>query len=254
MIGTTNEAKRLFGYGMGYEADLYGAVLGADWTAPCGAIIGAALSVGTGDANSVGQTGRQIDNDVDFWGFSLYGSHQIGGFNGKVDIGYVSTSNDLSTSVLGRSVKESVDADVFTFGVGAEYLAKAGSVNVVPHAGVRFSKVDVDDSKFGASYDAMNVWQAPVGVTFSAAFEQAGWKFAPMVDLSVVPAFGDKDAVVEIGSAREALRVVDTNPIQATIGLSAETGAWTFGVHYGLTADGDDRLNNAFNATAKYAF
>ena len=254
VIGTTNEAKRLFGYGMGYEADLYGAVLGADWTAPCGAIIGAALSVGTGDANSVGQTGRQIDNDVDFWGFSLYGSHQIGGFNGKVDIGYVSTSNDLSTSVLGRSVKESVDADVFTFGVGAEYLAKAGSVNVVPHAGVRFSKVDVDDSKFGASYDAMNVWQAPVGVTFSAAFEQAGWKFAPMVDLSVVPAFGDKDAVVEIGSAREALRVVDTNPIQATIGLSAETGAWTFGVHYGLTAGGDDRLNNAFNATAKYAF
>ncbi len=253
-IGTTNEAKRLFGYGMGYEADLYGAVLGADWTAPCGAIIGAALSVGTGDANSVGQTGRQIDNDADFWGFSLYGSHQIGSFNGKVDIGYVSTSNDLSTSVLGRSVKESVDADVFTFGVGAEYLAKAGSVNVVPHAGVRFSKVDVDDSKFDASYDAMNVWQAPVGVTFSAAFEQAGWKFAPMVDLSVVPAFGDKDAVVEIGSAREALRVVDTNPIQATIGLSAETGAWTFGVHYGLTAGGDDRLNNAFNATAKYAF
>ncbi|MDR3770674.1 MAG: autotransporter outer membrane beta-barrel domain-containing protein [Sutterella sp.] len=96
--------------------------------------------------------------------------------------------------------------------------------------------------------------KAPVGVTFSAAFEQAGWKFAPMVDLSVVPAFGDKDAVVEIGSAREALRVVDTNPIQATIGLSAETGAWTFGVHYGLTAGGDDRLNNAFNATAKYAF
>ena len=254
VIGTTNEAKTLYGSGLGYEADLYGAVLGADWTAPCGAIVGAAVSVGTGDANSKGQEGHKIDNDVDFRGFSVYGSHQVGNFNGKFDIGYVSTSNDLSTTVLGRSIKESLDADVFTLGVGAEYLAKVGTVNVVPHVGIRFSKIDMDDSKFGTSYDAMNLRQMPVGVTFSGSFEEAGWKFAPMLDLSVVPAFGDKDAVVTVASNSEAFRVVDTNPIQATLGLSAEQGAWTFGVHYGLTAGGSDRMNNAFNATAKYAF
>ena len=123
------------------------------------------------------------------------------------------------------------------------------------HAGIRFSKIDMDDSKFDTSYDAMNVWQMPLGVTFSAAFEQVGWKLAPMVDLPVVPAFGDKDAVADIaGGVHDAVRVVDTNPIQATLGLTAETGAWTFGVHYGLTAGGDERLNNAFNATARYAF
>lgn len=100
----------------------------------------------------------------------------------------------------------------------------------------------------------MNLRQMPVGVTFSGSFEEAGWKFAPMLDLSVVPAFGDKDAVVTVAGNSEAFRVVDTNPIQATLGLSAEQGAWTFGVHYGLTAGGSDRMNNAFNATAKYAF
>lgn len=253
VIGTTNEAKKLYGSGYGYEADLYGAVLGADWTAPCGAILGAAVSVGTGDANSVGQDGAQIDNDVDFYGFSVYGSHQIGNFNGKIDLGYISTSNDLSTHVMGSSVKESLDADVFTIGLGAEYLAKAGSVNVVPHAGIRWSKIDLDDGDL-ADYDTMNLWQMPVGVTFSGTIESAGWTFAPTVDLSVVPAFGDKDAVVTVGGYTEAIRVVDTNPIQATFGLSANQGAWTFGVNYGLTAGSDERMNNAFNATAKYSF
>lgn len=253
VIGTTNEAKKLYGYGYGYEADLYGAVLGADWTAPCGAILGAVVSVGTGDANSVGQDGARIDNDVDFYGFSVYGSHQIGNFNGKIDLGYVSTSNDLSTHVMGSKVDESLNADVFTIGLGAEYLAKAGSVNVVPHAGIRWSKIDLDDGDL-ADYDTMNLWQMPVGVTFSGTFESAGWTFAPTVDLSVVPAFGDKDAVVAVGGDTEAIRVVDTNPIQATLGLSATQGAWTFGVNYGLTAGSDDRMNNAFNATAKYSF
>lgn len=254
LIGTTNEAKSLYADDVGYEADIYGAVFGADWTAPCGAIIGAAVNIGQADANSTGFANK-VENDVDYYGFSVYGAHQLGNVNGMFDIGYTVVKNDLSTTTVLNRYSEKLDADVFTIGFGAEYLAKAGSVNVTPHAGIRFSKIDMDDSKFDTSYDAMNVWQMPLGVTFSAAFEQVGWKLAPMVDLSVVPAFGDKDAVADIaGGVHDAVRVVDTNPIQATIGLSAETGAWTFGVHYGLTAGGDDRLNNAFNATAKYAF
>uniref|UniRef100_UPI003AB9B68A autotransporter domain-containing protein n=1 Tax=Sutterella wadsworthensis TaxID=40545 RepID=UPI003AB9B68A len=35
VFGTTNEAKRLYGNGAGYEADIYGAVLGFDYTAAC---------------------------------------------------------------------------------------------------------------------------------------------------------------------------------------------------------------------------
>ena len=76
-----------------------------------------------------------------------------------------------------------------------------------------------------------------------------------MVDLSVVPAFGDKDAVATYtGGIQNVTRVVDTNPIQATLGVSAQNGAWTFGLNYGLTAGGDDRMNNAFNANLHYSF
>ena len=254
VFGTTNEAKRLYGNGAGYEADIYGAVLGFDYTAACGGTLGVAFNVGQADGNSVG-SGAKVDNDADFYGVSLYGAQTFGDFIVKADLGYTQVSNDLSTNNVLGSYKESLDANVFTFGLGTEYLAKFGALNVTPHAGIRLSRIDMDDSKYGADYDTMTVYQLPLGVAFSGNFDVNGWKLAPMVDLSVVPAFGDKDAVATYtGGIQNVTRVVDTNPIQATLGVSAQNGAWTFGLNYGLTAGGDDRMNNAFNANLRYSF
>ena len=253
VFGTTNEAKRLYGNGAGYEADIYGAVLGFDYTAACGGTLGVAFNVGQADGNSVG-SGAKVDNDADFYGVSLYGVQTFGDFNVKADLGYTQVSNDLSTNNVLGSYKESLDANVFTFGLGTEYLAKFGALNVTPHAGIRLSRIDMDDSKYGADYDAMTVYQLPLGVAFSGNFDVNGWKLAPMVDLSVVPAFGDKDVVASFYGNDVTTRVVDTNPIQATLGVSAQNGAWTFGLNYGLTAGGDDRMNNAFNANLRYSF
>lgn len=101
----------------------------------------------------------------------------------------------------------------------------------------------------------MTVYQMPLGVAFSGTFDTNGWKVAPMVDLSVVPTFGDKDAEAKyFGGVKDVVRAVDSNPIRATLGVEAQTGAWTFGVNYGLTAGSDDRLNNSLNANARYTF
>ena len=254
VMGTWNTADGLYG-SSGYEADIYGATLGADYTASCGAILGAAISIGQADGNSV-DAATQVDNDADFWGVSIYGSHRIGNVNGKFDIGYVSTSNDLSahSAYFGRT-SESLDADIFTVGVGAEYLATVGSLNVVPHAGIRWSSLDMDDSKYGADYDKMNLFQMPIGVAFSGTFDMTGWKVAPMLDISVVPTFGDKDAVASYaGGIQDTVRVVDSNPVQMTLGVNATVDAWTLGVNYGLSAGSDERLNNAFNFHARYTF
>ena len=253
VFGTTNEAKRLYGSNAGYEADIYGAVLGFDYTAPCGSVIGLALNVGTADGNSVGD-GVKVDNDTDFYGVSLYAARQFGDFNVQADLGYTQTSNDLKTNGAYGAYSESLDADVFTFGVGTEFLASAGMVNVVPHAGIRLTTIDMDASKFGADYDKMTVYQLPLGVTFSGNFEAAGFKVAPMVDVSVVPTFGDKDAVASFIGQDVTTRVVDTNPVQAKLGVTAQSGAWTFGINYGLTAGGDDRMNNSLNANVRYTF
>ena len=253
VFGTTNDAKRLYGSNAGYEADIYGAVLGFDYTASCGSVIGLALNVGTADGNSVGD-GVKVDNDTDFYGVSLYAARQFGDFNVQADLGYTQTSNDLKTNGAYGAYSESLDADVFTFGVGTEFLASAGMVNVVPHAGIRLTTIDMDASKFGADYDKMTVYQLPLGVTFSGNFEAAGFKVAPMVDVSVVPTFGDKDAVASFIGQDVTTRVVDTNPVQAKLGVTAQSGAWTFGINYGLTAGGDDRMNNSLNANVRYTF
>ena len=255
VFGTMNEGKRLFGNGMGYEADIYGAVLGFDYTATCGGVLGLAINVGTSDGNSTGN-GQKVDNDQDFYGVSAYASRQFGSFNTKLDLGYLVTKNDLKTaSSYFGATSEKLDAKVFTVGLGAEFLASAGAVNVVPHAGIRLTTIDMDESNFGADYDKMTVYQLPLGVTFSGSFDAAGWQVAPQFDLSVVPTFGDKDAVATYaGNVKDTTRVVDTNPVQATLGVSAQNGAWTFGLNYGLTAGGDDRMNNSLNANVRYTF
>ena len=232
VFGTMNEGKRLFGNGMGYEADIYGAVLGFDYTATCGSVLGLAINVGTSDGNSTGN-GQKVDNDQDFYGVSAYASRQFGSFNTKLDLGYLVTKNDLKTaSPYFGATSEKLDAKVFTVGLGAEFLASAGAVNVVPHAGIRLTTIDMDESNFGADYDKMTVYQLPLGVTFSGSFDAAGWQVAPQFDLSVVPTFGDKDAVATYaGNVKDTTRVVDTNPVQATLGVSAQNGAWTFGLN-----------------------
>ena len=256
VFGTTNEAKRLYGEGAGYEADIYGAVLGFDYTASCGGTLGLAFNVGTADANSKGIS-PEVTNDVDFYGVSLYAAKQFGALNVKADFGYIATENDLKLNAqrLSHNFSEKLDGDVLTFGVGAEYLVNAGAFNVVPHAGIRVTNLGIDDSKYGADYDDMTVYQMPLGVAFSGTFETNGWKVAPMVDVAVVPAFGDKDAVATyFGGTTETIRAVDTNPVQGTLGVEAQNGAFTFGLNYRLTAGGDDRLNNSFNANLRYAF
>ncbi len=255
VFGTKNEAKRIYDGTSGYEADIYGAVLGFDYTASCGGTLGVAFNVGQADANSTNISEAKIENDADFYGVSLYAAQTFGDFNVRADFGYTQVKNDLSMAGVTKTWKESQDADMITFGVGTKYLVQAGALNVVPHAGIRMTRIDLDDSKFGGEYEAMTVYQLPLGVTFSGTFEQAGWKVAPMVDLTVVPTFGDKNAEVKFyGGASDVVRAVDSNPIRATLGVEAQKGAWTFGVNYGLTAGSDDRLNNSLNANARYTF
>ena len=260
--GGRYQAKKLMD-GAGYSSDIYAGVLGIDTTVSCGAVIGAAITVGTADTDSE-KTLADTSTDTDFYGVSLYTSKRIGeAANFAVDLGYAHASNDVSGSVAGYRLADfSADTDAFTLGIKGELLTKFGSMNVVPHAGLRYTRLSTDDfeAAYETSVDDMNIFQMPVGVTFSGDFDLAGWKTSPMFDLSVVPAFGDKDADMKLGiqgaSATDnlAVRVIDTTPVQAALGISATKGAWNFGLSYKLGVGGDERLDNAFNARVSYAF
>ena len=247
--------------GAGYSSDIYAGTLGADYQFANGAVLGAALTIGTADTDSEGTTAK-TSMDSDLVGFSVYGSKTFADiWNVAGDIGYLQASNDVTESGYGFG-DFSEDVNAFTLGVRGEVLTKAGSVNIVPHLGLRYTRLSTDSFKagFNTEIDDQNIFQMPVGVTVSADFETSGWTIAPKFDLSVVPTFGDKDADLKLGitgvSASDDLsvRVIDSNPVQATLGVSATNGAWGFGLNYKLGVVSDDRMNNSFNANVRYAF
>ena len=258
VMGGHYEAKELMD-GQGYKSDVYGGVLGVDSVVD-GYTLGAAFTVATADTDST-NTLAVSSTDSDFVGFSFYGAKAFGQFNLAADLGYMKGSNDVSVNAYNIG-DFSADTDAFTLGLRGDVLVDAGSFKVVPHAGLRFTHLITDDfeSAYTTKIDSMNIFQMPVGVTVTGNVEAAGWNVAPLLDLSVVPAFGDTDADMTLGingvAATSALstQVIDSNLFQMKLGVSAQKDAFTFGLNYKLGAGSDNRVNNTFNATVGYAF
>lgn len=258
VMGGHYEAKELMD-GQGYKSDVYGGVLGVD-SVVSGYTLGAAFTVAMADTDST-NTLAVSSTDSDFVGFSVYGAKAFGQFNLAADLGYMKGSNDVSVNAYNIG-DFSADTDAFTLGLRGDVLVDAGSFKVVPHAGLRFTHLTTDDfeSAYTTKIDSMNIFQMPVGVTVTGNVEAAGWNVAPLLDLSVVPAFGDTDADMTLGingvAATSALstQVIDSNLFQMKLGVSAQKDAFTFGLNYKLGAGSDNRVNNTFNATVGYAF
>lgn len=240
---TKNEAKKLYGK-TGYEADITGGVLGFDMPVADLFKAGAAVVVGTADTDTVG--GLKNSVDTDFWGVSLYAVKDFAGLNVKADLGYLDFSNDF------KGTGDASDATSMTFGVRGDFTAyQSGVVTVAPHFGLRFTKIDTDAVAFNKGQD-MNVLEAPIGVAVAAAFEAQGWTFRPTADVTIVPQLGDK-AVESFGSASE-VTVLSGGLVNTTVGVTAEQGAFVFGLNAGYGFGPSDRANTNVNASVIYRF
>lgn len=240
---TKNEAKKLYGK-TGYEADITGGVLGFDMPVADLFKAGAAVVVGTADTDTVG--GLKNSVDTDFWGVSLYAVKDFAGLNVKADLGYLDFSNDF------KGTGDASDATSMTFGVRGDFTAyQSGVVTVAPHFGLRFTKIDTDAVAFNKGQD-MNVLEAPIGVAVAAAFEAQGWTFRPTADVTIVPQLGDK-SVESFGSASE-VTVLSGGLVNTTVGVTAEQGAFVFGLNAGYGFGPSDRANTNVNASVIYRF
>ena len=244
----SNESDSLYG-DSGYSSDIYGGMLGVDFGFGEGARVGAALSIGSGDGDSEGSVSK-YSTDSDFWGLSVYAGKDFGGLTFTGDMSYLWLDNDIGGSVAGASTSESLDSTVFSLGVRADWKAYEGKVlQVVPHAGVRWASIDVDDYR-GLSMDKMNVIEMPIGVTVKGVFETAsGWQVAPEIDFTAAPQIGDTEVETIIGD----VDVID-NVYNASIGVNAGTDAVRFGLSYKYGFGNDGRSNNTFNLKASYLF
>ena len=248
---SANEAGDMYGNGYGYEADVYGGVLGYDYTAACGGKIGAALTIGTSDVDAKGDFIGDYGNDADFWGLSIYASKDITEkMIVSADITYLSLDNDIKGSVAGASVAESIDSSVISVGLRADWKAyESNAFEIVPHAGIRYAQIDVDDYR-EMDGESLDVLEMPIGVAFNGKFEAAGVKFVPTLDFTVVPQIGDTEVHPLNGDTLDVLN----NTYNTTLGISAEYGDFTFGVAAKYGFGTDDRSNAGVKVNATYAF
>ena len=237
---TSNEAKTLYG-SSGYETDIYGGVFGFDATFSCGATAGIAVTVGTGDTDTVGELRSNLDTD--FYGIALYTSKDFGGLDTKLDVGYMKFDNDFS------GLGDAGDVDAWTVGLRGDFKAYQGEVmSITPHVGVRYSHFESDAVAFNDK-TTLNVFETPVGVAFNGNFETAGWKIVPTLDFSIVPQLGDKDVDTFAGN----VDVID-NLYNTTLGVAATYQNLTFGLDYRYGFGNEERSNNAVNLKVRYRF
>ncbi len=233
-------------YTTGYDSNFGGVVLGADYTWANSLRLGAMINMGTGSSESNGNLAK-TENDFDSLGGGLYAGYMIGNIGLSADVNYTNVSNDVKqTNSLGLLTGE-FDTNVISTGLKAEYKYQINDINIIPHVGVRFSHVNMDQADMTmagqnviSTKDAdANIWQFPVGVTVSKDIKTAsGWNVKPMVDLSIIPVAGDKKMAQDIsfaginGVATMESEIMDSVSGRAQVGVEVSKNNYYMGLDY----------------------
>lgn len=229
------------------KADLGGIVVGGeyttnDWT------FGALANLGTGTVRGQ-DTNSGVKNDVDYYGVQAYAAKRFGSFNVVGQVGYVTTSNDVSHATAALD-KADIDADVMSVGVRGEMrFDLTQNTRLVPYVGVNYLRVSTDGfhTKQGLEVkdQDQDIVTIPVGVKFAGDMQTAsGWKWTPSMDIGYVAALGDRDtdARTKVGATtvHTSMDVWSESVVRTSFGLKAQKENWGFGVQAGSALGSDD--------------
>jgi len=255
MVTSGSSVRGQFG-GLALGADLEaGQFLGGKFR------LGAAINGGGGQSETKG-TATSTQNDYDFGGLNFYAGWNSGALNVIASVGYGFGNHEVemglpATMGMG-SAKADIDTSAFTADLRAEYQLKTPYVDILPHAGIRYTalKTEAHDLKADGSVlnsvesDTQNIVQFPVGVTLSKDFDLSGWNVKPSVDVSFIPAAGEKKATTKVHFSdldawdSVSTRVMDSTSWAGTVGIQAEKGNMTFGLNYGVQASSNETDQN----------
>lgn len=229
------------------KADLGGMVVGGeysanDWT------FGALANLGTGTVR--GQDDNSgIRNEVDYYGVQAYAGKRFGMMNVIGQVGYVTTSNDVSHTTVANE-KADIDADVLSVGVRGEMrFDLTQNSRLVPYIGFNYLRVNTDgyntDQGLRVKEQDQDVFTVPVGVKFAGDMQTAsGWVMTPSMDIGYVHAFGDRDteARTQVGAttAHTTMDVWAESVVRTSFGLKAQKDNWGVGVQAGTALGSDD--------------
>lgn len=244
------------------KLEMGGLVAGADYTTGDWTF-GGLVNAGTGTVRGQGDNGG-VKNEVDYYGFELYGAKRFGDFNLVGQMGYLATSNDLSDGNLGAEVDD-LDADVWTVGVRGEMkYALSAKCFVVPYVGINYLRVGTDGytTNQGTKVDSadQNLFTMPIGAAFQGTIAStSGWNWTPSVDVAYVGAFGDREADVDTTSVTGTVGAVSMDVwsesvFRARVGLEASKDNFGVGFVAGGSFGSDDASGFFGQIRARYAF
>ena len=244
------------------KLEMGGLVAGADYTTGDWTF-GGLVNAGTGTVRGQGDNGG-VKNEVDYYGFELYGAKRFGDFNLVGQMGYLATTNDLSDGNLGAEVDD-LDADVWTVGVRGEMkYALSAKCFVVPYVGINYLRVGTDGytTNQGTKVDSadQNLFTMPIGAAFQGTIAASnGWNWTPSVDVAYVGSFGDRDVDVDTTSVSGTVGAVSMDVwsesvFRARVGLEASKDNFGLGFVAGGSFGSDDASGFFGQIRARYAF
>lgn len=256
----------------GFNGNLGGVSLGADYTFENAIRAGITFNIGGGYAESSGGDLNSTENRMSFWGLGAYAGWNYENFGLMADVSYTSTWNDLQQDMDSRMGMGDLEADVqasaISAGLRAEYKLETSVLDVIPHIGVRYMSLNTwgfdAESNGGTVLEGdgfhQDIWTFPVGVTFTKDFTlDSGWSFKPSVDFSVIPAAGDIKAKSEVaftglpGSYEVETQMMDYLTWQGGVGLEMGNDTMSFGVNYTLQA-GQHSTGHGVFGSFRYEF
>lgn len=256
----------------GFNGNLGGVSLGADYTFENAIRAGITFNIGGGYAESSGGDLSSTDNRMNFWGLGAYAGWNYENFGVMADVSYTSTWNDLKQDVDSRMGMGDLEADVqataISAGLRAEYLLQTSVMDIIPHIGVRYMSLNTwgyDVDTHGGTVlegDSLHqdIWTFPIGVTFSKDIAlDSGWNFKPSLDFSVIPAAGDIKAKHDVhftglpGTYEVETQMMDYLTWQGGVGLELANDNMSIGVNYTLQA-GQHTTGHGVFGSFRYEF
>ncbi|WP_304037417.1 autotransporter domain-containing protein [Desulfovibrio piger] len=256
----------------GFNGNLGGVSLGADYTFENAIRAGITFNIGGGYAETSGGDLNSTQNNMNFWGLGAYAGWNYENFAVMADVSYTSTWNqleqDLDPGMGMGDLEADVQATAISAGLRAEYKLETSVLDVIPHVGVRYMSLNTwgydVDARDGTVMEGdgfhQDIWTFPVGVTFSKDFTlDSGWSVKPSLDFSVIPAAGDIKAKEDVrftgapAVAEMETQMMDYLTWQGGVGLEMGNDTMSFGVNYTLQA-GQHTTGHGVFGSFRYEF
>lgn len=257
----------------GFNGNLGGVSLGADYTFENAIRAGITFNIGGGYAESSGGDLSSTENRMNFWGLGAYAGWNYENFGVMADVSYTSTWNQLKQDLdsrlgMGNKLEADVQASAISAGLRAEYLLQTSAMDIIPHIGVRYMSLNTwgyDVDTHGGNVlegDSLHqdIWTFPIGVTFTKDFAlDSGWNFKPSLDFSVIPAAGDIKAKHDVhftglpGTYEVETQMMDYLTWQGGVGLELANDNMSIGVNYTLQA-GQHTTGHGVFGSFRYEF